>query len=148
MADIHIDDFYKDTGLILVHLYNLFPRKGNVFAEDIAGPDTPDEFGLHSPRHMACFGAMLWLAEEGFLRYVDTIGQDAIDQAVLTQKAFIRLSARSDDPQLQAWAVQPPETSPPSVREDYLTHIQILRQALRDGLSYRISETVRRILFC
>ena len=93
MADIHIEEFYKDAAIALVQLYNAFPRRVNLFVEDIAGPDEPDEFGLHSKRHMACFGTLLWLAEEGLLRYVDTIRQEALDQAVLTQRAFVRLSS-------------------------------------------------------
>ena len=93
MADIHVEEFYKDVAIALVQLYMSFPRRVNLFVEDIAGPDEPDEFGLHSKRHMACFGALLWLSEEGLLRYVDTIRQEALDQAVLTREAFVRLSA-------------------------------------------------------
>ena len=93
MADIHVEEFYKDAAIALVQLYGAFPRRINLFVEDIAGPDAPDEFGLHSKRHMACFGALLWLSEEGLLRYIDTIRQEALDQAVLTRDAFIRLSA-------------------------------------------------------
>ena len=48
MADIHIEEFYKDAAIALVQLYNAFPRRVNLFVEDIAGPDEPDEFGLHS----------------------------------------------------------------------------------------------------
>ncbi len=146
MADIHIEDFYKDTARILLQLYMLFPRKTSVYVEDIAGPDAPDEFGLHSPRHMACFGAMLWLAEEGHLRYVDTIRQEAIDQAVLTRDTFVTLSSLTNDPVLQQ-RVQPPESAPDAVRADYSTNVHLLREAVRDGNSSRISETVKRILF-
>lgn len=146
MADIHIDDFYKDSARILLQLYNAFPRKSSVFVEDIAGPDQPDEFGLHSKRHMACFGAMLWLAEEGFIRYIDTIRQDAIDQAILSQESFVRLSALSHDPQLLAWT-SPPEDAPEAIRSRYLSHINLIRDALRDGSSERISQTLHRILF-
>ena len=94
MADIHVEEFYKDVAIALAQLYAAFPRRTNLFVEDIAGPDEPDEFGLHSKRHMACFGALLWLQEEGLLRYVDTIRQEALDQAVLTREAFVRLSAQ------------------------------------------------------
>ncbi|WP_097461167.1 hypothetical protein [Mangrovitalea sediminis] len=146
MADIHIDDFYKDTARILLQLYNAFPRKASVFVEDIAGPDQPDEFGLHSKRHMACFGAMLWLAEEGFIRYVDTIRQEAVDQAILTQQSFVRLSSLSRDPQLIAWASPPPD-APEAVKSNYLSHINLIREALRDGGSERITQTLHRILF-
>jgi hypothetical protein len=92
LADIHIEEFYKDLAKILLHLHNAFPRKSQIFVEDISGIDHPDEYGLHSTRHQSCFSAMLWLADEGFIRFEDTIRQEAIDQAVLTQKAFIRLN--------------------------------------------------------
>ena len=55
MADIHIDDFYRDVAAIFLRLYALFPRKSTLFVEDISGPDQPDEFGLHHPRFEACF---------------------------------------------------------------------------------------------
>ena len=75
MADLHVEEFHKDAAIALTQLYGAFPRRVNLFVEDIAGPDEPDEFGLHSKRHMACLGALLWLGEEGLLRYVDTIRQ-------------------------------------------------------------------------
>ena len=66
MADLNILDFYKDTALVLMSLQRVFPRKMDLFVEDLIGPDQVDEFGLHTKRHEACFGAMLWLADEGF----------------------------------------------------------------------------------
>ncbi|WP_298447643.1 hypothetical protein [uncultured Marinobacter sp.] len=150
MADIHIEEFYKDAAIALVQLYNAFPRRVNLFVEDIAGADQPDEFGLHSKRHMACFGTLLWLAEEGFLRYVDTIRQDALDQAVLTQEAFIRLSAPAPDTLLQEFG--DPEDSagaplPPSLKEDLSSHIHLVRTALKSRHSLRIGHVVRATLF-
>ncbi|MCH8497565.1 MAG: hypothetical protein LAT63_03760 [Marinobacter sp.] len=145
MADIHIEDFYRDTALILVNLYNAFPRRINLFVEDISGPDEPDEFGLHSKRHAACFGAMLWLAEEGMLRYVDTIRQEALDQAVLTQAAFVRLSAPADT---RLVPVEPPPAGiPEPVLADLATHIHLLRQTLRTGTSSQLSRVVQATLF-
>ena len=44
MADIHVEEFYKDVAVALVQLYSVFPRRTNLFVEDIAGPDEPDEF--------------------------------------------------------------------------------------------------------
>ena len=93
MNNLHIDDFCKDCALILLQLYRVFPRRHTVYVEDICGSDTPDEVGLHSDRHMAGLGAMLWLAEEGYIRYQSLVYQDAVDQAVLTQKSFIILTA-------------------------------------------------------
>ena len=148
MADIHIEEFYRDVAVGLVQLYSIFPRRMNLFVEDIAGPDEPDEFGLHSPRHMACFGALLWLEEEGLLRYVDTIRQEALDQAVLTQKAFVRLSAPAPQSlveKLHAPAADP--NLPPSVQRDLSTHIHLLRSAIRSGSSDKISLAVQHTFF-
>lgn len=150
MADIHVEEFYKDAAIALAQLYSVFPRRVNLFVEDIAGPDQTDEFGLHSKRHMACFGALLWLAEEGFLRYVDTIRQEALDQAVLTQEAFIRLSAPAPSDLVQALSgsKDPIGASlPPSVQEDLSSHIHLVRTALKSRDSVRIGHAVRASLF-
>lgn len=150
MADIHVEEFYKDAAIALIQLYSAFPRRVNLFVEDIAGPDEPDEFGLHSKRHMACFGALLWLAEEGFLRYVDTIRQDALDQAVLTQEALTRLIAPAPDALVQGLkrsADTPGTPLPPSLQEDLSTQIHLLRTALKSGHSVRISHAVQATLF-
>ncbi|MFO7993868.1 MAG: hypothetical protein R6U69_06880 [Marinobacter sp.] len=147
MADIHIEEFYKDAAIALVQLYNAFPRRVNLFVEDIAGSDEPDEFGLHSKRHMACFGTLLWLAEEGLLRYVDTIRQEALDQAVLTQRAFVRMSSPAS-PDLQEKDIpQTGQDLPPAIREDFSTHIHMLRTALRSGSSARISRVMQATFF-
>lgn len=147
MADIHIEEFYKDAAIALVQLYNAFPRRVNLFVEDIAGPDEPDEFGLHSKRHMACFGTLLWLAEENLLRFVDTIRQEALDQAVLTQRAFVRLSSPAS-PDLQEEAVaESSQDLPPAIREDFSTHIHMLRTALRSGSSAKISRVMQATFF-
>ncbi|MDO6440589.1 hypothetical protein [Marinobacter sp. 2_MG-2023] len=150
MADIHVEEFYKDAAIALTQLYSAFPRRVNLFVEDIAGPDEPDEFGLHSKRHMACFGALLWLAEEGFLRYVDTIRQEALDQAVLSKEAFIRLS--SPAPEALVDELKGPEDDtetplPPSLREDLSSHIHLVRTALKSRHSVRIGHALRATLF-
>ncbi|MFL1453468.1 hypothetical protein ACJO5Y_03380 [Marinobacter sp. GN3S48] len=150
MADIHIEEFYKDAAIALVQLYSAFPRRINLFVEDIAGPDEPDEFGLHSKRHMACFGALLWLEEEGLLRYVDTIRQEALDQAVLTQKAFVRLSTPASAglrAQLEALAPRVQDQLPESIRQDLSTHIHLIRNALRSGSSATISQVMQGAFF-
>lgn len=147
MADIHIEEFYKDAAIALIQLYNAFPRRVNLFVEDIAGPDEPDEFGLHSKRHMACFGTLLWLEEEGLLRSVDTIRQEALDQAVLTQRAFVRMSSpASPDLQEQETADSGADL-PPAIREDFSTHIHMLRTALRSGSSAKISRVMQATFF-
>lgn len=146
MADIHVEEFYKDVAIALVQLYGAFPRRVNLFVEDIAGPDEPDEFGLHSKRHMACFGALLWLEEEGLLRYVDTIRQEALDQAVLTHAAFVRLSAPAPAALTQILG-HTDDNLPASVQEDLSTHIHLIRKALKSGHSGRISQVVQGTFF-
>jgi hypothetical protein len=153
MADIHIEEFYRDSAIALVQLYSVFPRRINLFVEDIAGPDEPDEFGLHSPRHMACFGALLWLEEEGLLRYVDTIRQEALDQAVLTRKAFIRLNTPAPldlarELLLPEPGVPEPEAPlPASVRQDRSTWVHVLRQSIRGGHSPTLSRAMQAAFF-
>ncbi len=92
MTDLHIDDFYKDTANILVALYKVFPRKHILYVEDICGEDTPDEYGLHSERFMSCFGTMIWLAEEGYIRFESLVGNEALDQAVISEQCFLLLN--------------------------------------------------------
>lgn len=147
MADIHIEEFYKDAAIALVQLYNAFPRRVNLFVEDIAGPDEPDDFGLHSKRHMACFGTLLWLAEEGLLRYVDTIRQEALDQAVLTQQAFVRMSSPARPDLHEKDSPESGQDLPPAIREDFSTHIHVLRTALRSGSSAKISRVMQATFF-
>lgn len=123
--DLQIDDFYKDVAAGLLALYQAFPRRVALYVEDLIGPEEPDEFGLPSPRHQSCLGALLWLAEEGFIRYDSTIRFQALDQAVLTEKAFVRLTrcvTSDDDP-----------VRPPSVQRVTGTLAYQLRQALRSG---------------
>ncbi|NMT63953.1 hypothetical protein [Marinobacter orientalis] len=147
MADIHIEEFYRDAAIALIQLYNAFPRRVNLFVEDIAGSDEPDEFGLHSKRHMACFGTLLWLAEEGLLRYVDTIRQEALDQAVLTQRAFVRMSSPASPDLQEEDLPQRGQDLPPAIREDFSTHIHVLRTALRSGSSVKISRVMQATFF-
>lgn len=140
MGDIHIDDFYKDAGKILVQLYRSFPRKNLLLVEDISGSDTPDEYGLHSERHQSCFGAAIWLAESGYLSYGETIRQEGMDQVILTHKAFTLLSSTATtlitdiDPEL-----------PASVLETQQTNIHQLREALRAGDSQQIRRTMHNL---
>lgn len=161
MSDLHIDDFCKDIALVLNQLYLMFPRKSSLFVEDISGPDEPDEYGLHSARHMACLSAMLWLAEEGYIRFEDTIRQEAVDQVVLGGRMFSLLSAVATE-------VSTSETDdfgsgvPPTIREQVRggfgndvpltvlnaqrTHINRLRLALKSHSSERIRSVALDIL--
>lgn len=144
MTDIHIDDFYKDVAKIFLYLYLQFPKPAQIYVEDISGPDEPDEFGLHSSRHNACLSAMIWMANAGYLTYVDTIRQEALDQAVLTQKSFTLLTSRS------ALAERHPkvadEKNPPSVVDEFSSNIHQIRLALKSGSSVQIRQVVRYLL--
>ena len=99
MLDVHIDDFFKDCAVILLHGFKYFPTKQTFYTEDISGPDDAGEFGLHSPRHLAAFGAIIWLQEEGYIRFSEVDRQESVDEFVLTSKAFTRLlQADKEDP--------------------------------------------------
>ena len=141
MADIHIDDFCRDAALVLLHLYNQFPRPQAIYVEDISGPDTPDEVGLHSKRYMACLSTMLWLADEGYLRYDSLIYQDGIDQAVLTNKAFVLLSAASE-----LRLASPPTDLPEALAAEKQSLVAQIRAAVRGGRSGEISVIIRSLL--
>ena len=132
MADLHIDDFHRDVARILVALYASFPRKVALYVEDISGPNQPDEFGLPTPRFEACFSAMTWLAEEGYLRFDSPINREALDQAVLTQRAFLLLASPIDMP---VTAPSQDPTVPPSLHASASTGVARLRAVLRDGLA-------------
>lgn len=137
MASLQIDEFYRDAAKILVSLFDVFPRPVTIYAEDIAGPDEPDEYGVHSKRYQACFAAMLWLGEEGYIRYQDVIRQDAVDQAVLTGRCFSALIA----PQ-----TAPDETLPESVRIEQSSAVFQLRQALSSGSSDAVARAFAPLL--
>lgn len=139
MNDIHIEDFYRDAALILIALYKHFPRKQLLFVEDISGPDTPDEFGLHTPRHLSCLQTMIWLGDEGFLRYEDIVRQEAIEQSVLTQRAFLLLSSV----ELPASEAMP---SSRSLLISQYTHVQRLQNAVKSQDSLQVREEMRKLL--
>lgn len=134
--DLHIDDFYRDAAAGLLALYQAFPRKIALYVEDLIGREEPDEFGLPSKRHQGCLGALLWLADEGYLRFETTIRFEALDQAVLSEKGFLRLT--SPVPGAAHDALLPASVSRVN---GSLAHQ--LRQALRDGDSERIAALSR-----
>lgn len=149
MTDIHIDDFHKDVALVFVRLYKQFPRKTILYVEDICGADTPDEFGLHSERFLSAFSSMVWLGEQGYLRYDAPIKSEALDQAVLTEKGFLLLSSRSEldfgDPVLDA-STTTDDDLPASVMAQSKSNINQLRKALASKSSIMISQCVQHLL--
>ena len=141
MSDINVSDFFKDAGLILNQLYRVFPRLATLYVEDVSGPDQLDEYGLHGTRHLACFNAMLWLAEEGLIRYHDTIRQDAIEHAVLTGPCFILLTK----PRLHAVDGQLEDLTD-SMRLDRSAKIHGIRTALKQRSSSEIKKAMLSLL--
>lgn len=139
MSGIHIDEFYADAAHILVSLYGVFPRPVTLFAEDICGPDEPDEYGVHSHRYLACFATLIWLGEEGYIRYQDTIRQDAVDQAVLSGTCFSALLSHSPmQVSTQADFGAQDRTLPPSVAAEQSTLIYQLETAIKSKSSNQI----------
>lgn len=136
--DLHIDDFHKDVAAGLLRLYQAFPRKTALYVADLIGFEEPDEFGLPSPRHQSCLGALLWLAEEGYLRFESTISYEALDQAILSEQGFLRLSRAVPD--------QTPEQElPSSVRRVRSTLAWQLREALAQRDAERLVLLTRLI---
>jgi hypothetical protein len=140
VSDIHIDDFYRDAGKILVLLYNQFPRKVTLYVEDVSGPDTPDDFGLHSPRHQACFHTMMWLGSSDYLRYDQLVRQEALDQVVLSHRGFLLLNAAMPSP-THTQDVTLPEGLP---KQEALV-IHRIRQELKEGTSFSLADAMRQI---
>ena len=114
MADLHIEDFHQDVARILVALYNRFPQPTAIFVSDLIGEHEPDSFGVPAPRHLR---------------------QEAIDQACLTERAFVLLSKaepQARDPEL-----------PASIARQRATLAQRLRDALSSGSSSQLYDTVQ-----
>ena len=155
MADINIEHFYRHLAVGLSILYANFPSKFALYVDEVAGIDEPDEYGLHSPRYTSGFYALLWLEEEGYIRYADTIRQDGVDQACLTHKAFLKLSAISEPIYIEPIVVDdanvvrlaPMQNLSPSVIEERKLVINQLRGALRSGSSLAVNKVVRHILY-
>ena len=129
--------------MILLRLYTSFPRKSILYVEDICGMDDPDEFGLHSGRFQNCFSAMVWLAEQKYIEFYETIREEALDQTVLTQRGFILLSSRSE---LKLGIPEEATDLPPSVMEHSMTNVMQIRQGLRSGSSITMRQVMHYLL--
>ncbi len=142
MDNLHIEDFYKNTAKTFLQLYKSFPNKTILYVEDISGEDTPDEFGLHSPTHLSCLSAIVWLAEHSYVAFDSIIRQEAFDQIVLTEKTFLLLSSHSlpDD------GTTTTEELPSTVVEDYHSNIAILSRAVQSSSSTSIKHIVYQLL--
>jgi len=125
LDDLHIHDFYRDAGRILLALFSQFPAPATVYVEDIGGPDTPDEFGLHSPRHLACLGAMTWLKQCGYIHFSQLVRQEAVEEAVLSHRGFLLLVSKVETGESNA---------------------QLLDQAVRQGSSPQLQALMERLM--
>ncbi|SHG13363.1 hypothetical protein SAMN04487965_3367 [Microbulbifer donghaiensis] len=125
LDDLHIHDFYRDAGRLLLALFNQFPAPATVYVEDIAGPDTPDEFGLHSPRHLACLGAMTWLQQSGYMNFSQLVRQEAVEEAALSHRGFLLLVKKTESGESNA---------------------QLLDSAVRNGSSPQLQELMERLM--
>lgn len=105
--DLQIDHFYQDASRALLILYRVFPRKAPLYVDELIGFQELDQYGLPTPRHQSCLGTLLWLGEEGYLRHDGLLQYEAIDQAVLTEKGFLRLTTRIADHALEAAGLPP-----------------------------------------
>ncbi len=131
MSDLHIDDFYRDSAKILTLLYSHFPRAMTLYVEDISGADTPDEFGLHSPRHESCFHSMLWLGSTGYLDHGVSVQQEGIDETVLSHRAFLLLNS----------ATHTELGSQPTPKGELVIHK--MRAQIKQGTSDTLAEFMR-----
>lgn len=145
MNDIHIEEFYHDIGLILSKLYSVFPRKSNLYVADICGEDHMDEFGLHSDRFLSAFSAMIWLKEQGYIRFDAVVKQESIDQAVLSEKSFLVLSTQAS---IDAKDLIPEDigTLPPYIAQKSISNIAVLQKALKSRSAITINQIVFHIL--
>lgn len=143
MADLHLIDFYKDTAQALVTLHGSFPRKIELYVEDLIGSDHVDEFGLHSKRHESCLGAFLWLAEEGYIRYNTTIRQEGIDQVILSSKTVVLLGMIPKDLNINEDVTS---GLPSFEAQERLTFIEHLRSALKSQSSAEITQVMKTFI--
>ncbi|MCR8924303.1 hypothetical protein NO559_16115 [Dasania sp. GY-MA-18] len=145
MTDLHIDDFYKDVAKIFIQLYNSFPNKTVLYVDDITGSVQQDEFGLYSERYLSALSTMLWLADSGYIHYSSCIKQEALDQAVLSEKGFILLSTRSTHAPIEL-EEEPTVELPTSIIRESQRSINLLRKALSSGSSLLIEQQVTALL--
>jgi len=106
----------------------------SVLVKDLCGYEETDDIGLYSNRFQACFAAIIWLTEEGFIRYSGTIGQEAIELATLSQKSFTRLSGR------------PFQFSENALPDESPTLAKQIHQAITQGTSTQVSYLISQLL--
>lgn len=122
--NLNLDDFCKDVARSLQILASVFPRPRDIFVEDVYQAEETDEFGMHSDRYLACFQTLVWLREEGFIRFTQTLRSDAVEQAVLTGRCLALL--------IQPYSLEG-ESAAIAVEANTLLHR--FQHALQDGSS-------------
>lgn len=132
-ADLNVDEFMRDAAKTLLRLHGAFPQPVILYVEDLIGTEPTDEFGLHSPRHLACFNTLLWLAAEGYLRFSEPIKQEALDQAVLTERSFLKLH-------------RPPVLGEPAPDPVAPNHLSAIRAAVKARSSTRLKTVMMAFL--
>lgn len=150
--DIHIDEFNRDVAIALLKLYNSFPRSMALYIDEIARVDEPDEYGVLSDRHQRCLGALLWLQDEGVIRFRETIGSDGIELAVLTLYSLHALNSRysvdvftSDHLSIPV-SKAVPDTTEMTISLSTNSNSTTLIAQLRAALKEKSSEATRRVL--
>lgn len=124
ISDLHIEDFCKDAAKTLILLYKHFPQKMTLYVDDICGADTPDEFGLHSARFVACFDTILWLAQTDYIHYEQAVKQESLEGVTLSHRAFTFLASIENNHTLHD-ATPAPKTRIAALRDTLLNNSSI-----------------------
>jgi hypothetical protein len=82
---------------------------------------------------------MLWLADEGYLRYGATIRQEGIDQCVLTSDALVKLSTIINRPITEADLHDVPSFE----AQERLTMVEHMRRAIQSQSSEQLIQVMR-----
>jgi hypothetical protein len=140
LSGINIEEFFRDAAKVLSQLHSVFPHPNIIEVSDICGIEDTDEYGMHSPRHLACFATLLWLAEEGYIRFAETIRSEGIDQAVLTARCFVLLTR-------PVTAKDHPYTNAAFEQSEFIALQQAsLIHALHEALQQRSSLAQRKVM--
>ena len=87
---------------------------------------------------------MVWLAEQGYIQFHETVREEALDQAVLSQRGFLLMSSRSE---LELGIADDwDDALPPSVMEQSHTNVEQIRRALRERSSIMIQQVMHYLL--
>ena len=82
---------------------------------------------------------MLWLSEEGYLKYGATIRQEGVDQAYLTCRGLIKLTTIVNAPLTESKL----EDVPSFEAQERLTMIEHMRRAVNSQSSEQVTQVMR-----